>query len=552
MLRGEMDEPDRRDGAEAFAETQIGLGAEAASPHVEAPSGTQGAGGPSPSGDAEADGFVGRVLGGLYQVERKLGEGGMGAVYLVRHVHLRKHFAVKVLSPQIAANRQAVDRLHQEAVAASSIDHENIVDIVNFDVTEQDEVFIVMELLEGPSLAQVLETQGRLPPERALPIAVQISRALQAAHERGIVHRDLKPENVMLVRKHGRELVKVLDFGISKVRSAEAEQVRVTRTGQLVGTPLYMSPEQARGDKEIDHRADVYALGVMLYEMLTGTPPFDGANYFQLLWKHGNEPPEPPRKRAPEADISEALEAVILRAMAKEPAERFQSMRELEEALLGAEPQRALPSGSMPAGTPSTVSLPPAPARAARPKALLFGLGAALLVGGLALGASWRGGGGSETARSAQGAESGGQAAGHAGNQGASGVGDRPPGPGAREAPASGAVPEPAADARATDASPGDGGAATGADASKVAVRLESTPPGASVWLDGERLGRTPLQVALPAEPSARTFVFRKPGYRERRVEAEVGDGTVVRAKLQRRTRRQSSGGAALPIKTEL
>ncbi len=521
----------------AFAETQAGVGPSPSAPNTGAGGGAR----PSHPTDEEDDHFVGRVLGGLYQVERKLGEGGMGSVYLVRHVHLQKRFAVKVLAPQIAENRRAVERLHQEAVAASSIDHDNIVDIVNFDVTERDEVFIVMELLDGPSLAQVLETQGALQPERALPIAMQIAAALQAAHERGIVHRDLKPENVMLVRKGGRELVKVLDFGISKVRSAEAEQVRVTRTGQLVGTPLYMSPEQARGEKDVDHRADIYALGVMLYEMLTGSPPFDGANYFQLLWKHGNEQPESPRARNPEADISEALEAVILRAMAKDPSERFQSMADLQEALLHAEPQRALPAtASLPGSLPS-LAAPAPPADRMRPrrsKARLLGFAAASTVLGLAVAAAlW------STRRTTR------EPAAH-GEHALAAEGKKPT-KGSRPAePTAPTPPHEAAEAPArTEEHPP---AMEQPSSASIGISFRSEPSGAEVWLGGERLGITPFEVRLPIglASAPQRFRFRKRGYREATVRADLREGETVSARLRRS--RRSSKASSLPIKQEL
>ncbi len=309
--------------------------------------------------EPKPDLWVGRVLSNVYAVEKKIGEGGMGAVYLARHLHLQKPYAIKVLTSVIAKNRSAVERLKQEAIAASSIEHDNIVDVVNFDQTEDGAVFIVMEMLRGESLHQRLEA-GRMPVAEALPIAYQICAALGAAHARGIVHRDLKPENIFLAKRGDSERVKVLDFGISKVKSAEAEGVRMTRTGQLVGTPLYMSPEQARGEQEIDHRVDVYALGVILYEMLTGAPPFDGRNYFELLWKHGNEVPETPRKRCPDAAISEALEAVVMKALTKSRDERFASMDEIAAALEGAAPEVARPSlGSL-------TSIPPAERRASR------------------------------------------------------------------------------------------------------------------------------------------------------------------------------------------
>lgn len=313
-----------------------------------------GAGTPStpPGAEVEVDPWIGRTLANVYKVEKKIGEGGMGAVYRATHVHLGKQVAVKVLTDAIAQKRDAVERLRQEAIAASSIDHDNIVDVVSFDRFDDGSVFIVMEFLRGESLSERID--ARRAAHRALSvgetvqIALQICDALGAAHDRNIVHRDLKPENVFLAKKGDRERVKVLDFGISKIKTAEAEQVRMTRTGQLVGTPLYMSPEQARGETDIDRRVDVYALGVMLFEMLAGAPPFDGRNYFELLWKHGNEAPPSLRERVPELACPPELDDAIMRALAKDRSARFQTMGELADALRAAVPDVSLPAVSIP------------------------------------------------------------------------------------------------------------------------------------------------------------------------------------------------------------
>ena len=320
---------------------------------------------------ADPDPWIGRTLSNVYRVEGKIGEGGMGSVYVARHVHLSKQYAVKVLSAAIAQNATAVERLKQEAIAASSIDHDNIIDVISFDRYVDGSVFIVMEMLRGESLAARL-SNGPLTFHHAIAVAHQIAAALGAAHERGIVHRDLKPENVFLSKNGEVERVKVLDFGISKVKTADAEQVRMTRTGQLVGTPLYMSPEQARGEVDIDRRVDVYALGVILYETLTGSPPFDGRNYFELLWKHGNEPPQSPRRRNPNVFIPEGVEAVILRALAKNREERFGSMHELSEALRAAAPDVPVPSMISlppPSGEVRTSSPTPRPSQQPSPSA---------------------------------------------------------------------------------------------------------------------------------------------------------------------------------------
>lgn len=285
--------------------------------------------------DEGPDPMIGQVLSGLYKVDKRIGEGGMGTVYMAVHIHLNKPFAVKVLSDKVAANKMAVDRLLQEAQTASSIDHDNIVDVVSFDTTDEGRVFLVMEFLEGFSLADLIE-KGPMRIERALPIAYQLCQALDAAHDNGVVHRDLKPENVFIVRKRDLDFVKVLDFGISKVKTAEAEQVRMTRTGQLVGTPLYMSPEQARGESDVDRHADIYALGVMLYEMLCGRPPFEGGNYFQLLWKHGNETPPPLDEKV---DVPPAVAAAVMKALEKKPEDRHDTMEAFERALMAAAPE---------------------------------------------------------------------------------------------------------------------------------------------------------------------------------------------------------------------
>ena len=340
--------------------------------------------------DEGPDPFLGRTLSGLYRIDRRIGRGGMGTVYTAEHIHLQKQFAVKVLLPEVAKHAMAVERLRQEAVAASRIEHENIVGVVSFDRTEEGDVFIVMELLRGEDLAAMIG-RGPLPLDRAIPIALQVCGALGAAHAAGIVHRDLKPENVFLVKKGDFDFVKVLDFGISKVKSADAEQVRMTKTGQLVGTPLYMSPEQSRGEPDIDRRVDIYALGVMLYEMLAGVPPFHGENYFQLLWKHGNEEPTSLRIRNPNMYISEALDRVVLKALAKKRDERYQSMEELEAALVAATPELAaftLPrfSGRPPSMTPASLEAPPRAVGAAPVSAAAASGKKGLIAGAVVLG----------------------------------------------------------------------------------------------------------------------------------------------------------------------
>lgn len=305
-----------------------------------------------PSATPPVDVWIGRVLANVYKVEAKIGEGGMGAVYRATHVHIGKQVAVKVLTELIAKKGDSVERLKQEAIAASSIDHDNIVDVISFDRFEDGSVFIVMEFLRGESLAERLDrlrdAKQRMPLSEVITIALQVCDALGAAHARNIVHRDLKPENIFLAKKGEKERVKVLDFGISKIKTADAEQVRMTRTGQLVGTPLYMSPEQARGETDIDRRVDLYALGVMLFEMLTGAPPFDGRNYFELLWKHGNEPAPSLQSRSPDAGYPLALDAALQCALAKDKNVRFATMQDFADALRNIAPDASLSGVSIP------------------------------------------------------------------------------------------------------------------------------------------------------------------------------------------------------------
>ena len=287
------------------------------------------------------DPIIGLLLGGRYRCERKLGQGGMGAVYRAEHVGLGKPVAVKVLLERFAAQREALTRFHKEARAASMIAHENIVDVI--DVGEDSgHAYIVMELLGGRDLGQLLRDEGPLPAPRAIALLRQCCAALAAAHKKGIIHRDMKPENVFVVQREGRpDLVKLMDFGISKVRQAHEESLRLTESGAVMGTPMYMSPEQARGDLEIDHRVDIYSVGVMCYEMVTGEPPFRHPTYLGLLSMHLNQKPEPPRKRNP--NIPGELEKIILRTMEKDPSRRFQSMDEMEAALVEVE-QRMTPA----------------------------------------------------------------------------------------------------------------------------------------------------------------------------------------------------------------
>ena len=327
----------------------------------------------APSGDG--DRLIGQMLDSRLRVLRCIGRGGMGTVYVAEHIGLGKQVAVKVLNAPYASQPDVVARLHSEARHAAAIASEHIVDVFDVGLTDSGQPYVVMELLQGESLAERLRRCTALSELDTLHIGRQLASALSAAHRSGIVHRDIKPENIFLCHRAGRDFVKLLDFGISKAVGPAGEgatepvaalapladeragspaqdrpqsastssaadthraqlQVsqdllqRLTRTGAILGTPLYMSPEQARGER-LDSRCDIYSLGVVLYECLTGSVPFLATSYFGVIAKILTETPDPPSLRIPDRALSAALEQIVLRAMAPDRSERYQTMEAL-------------------------------------------------------------------------------------------------------------------------------------------------------------------------------------------------------------------------------
>jgi len=269
------------------------------------------------------DSNLGRVLDGKYELTRVLGVGGMGVVYEAHHRLIDRRFALKLLRAEYAKEENTVRRFEREATTTAAIGHENIVGVTDMGVTEQGELFIVMELLEGTSLAEVLRMEGAVSRGWACHVACQILRGLQVVHEHGIVHRDLKPGNIIILGGAAAGgVVKLVDFGIAKVKASEEGLTRgLTRTGELLGTPWYMSPEQARGETGITGASDIYSVGVILYQMLAGALPFDGSSYVEVLMRIITEEPAPPSRLRPGIDPS--LEEAVLTAMDREPARRF-------------------------------------------------------------------------------------------------------------------------------------------------------------------------------------------------------------------------------------
>jgi serine/threonine protein kinase len=275
-----------------------------------------------------------------YYLESKLGVGGMGTVYRAGRLLIGDRVAVKVLHPDQMADPQAVERFRREALTASRLKHPNVVTVYDFGVSREGLNYQVMELAEGESLRSLVERQGTLAETAAVEIILQVCAALDEAHRQGIVHRDIKPENILVQTIPGGLQVKVLDFGIAALRDVKAS--RSTRTGSVVGTPHYMSPEHCLGE-ELDGRSDIYSLGIVLFEMLTGVVPFDSPTTTAIVVKHVNDPPPPPRTLNPK--ISRAVESVALRALEKRRDSRPQTAGEMARELIAA-------AGSARAGSP--------------------------------------------------------------------------------------------------------------------------------------------------------------------------------------------------------
>jgi len=280
---------------------------------------------------------IGTVLSDRYRIDALIGEGGMGRVYSAEHVMMKKRLAVKVLRRELTTVPDVVARFEREAMAAANIDHPNVAAATDFGKLSDGSVFLVLEFVSGVSLRDEI-AEGPMPLERALHITQQIAAGLGSAHVQGIVHRDLKPENVMLVERGGdKDFVKVLDFGIAKVPIGEVTQSApkdhlITKAGMVFGTPEYMSPEQALG-QTVDGRADLYSLGVMLFEMLAGSRPFSSSNPVGILGQQLANPPPTFAERAPDAHVPPAVEQIVQRLLARDRELRFSRASELVSVL---------------------------------------------------------------------------------------------------------------------------------------------------------------------------------------------------------------------------
>lgn len=317
---------------------------------------------------------VGTVLLGKYRVDRVIGYGGMGIVLAATHVQLQDQVAIKLLHAEVASKAQRVARFLREAQAAASLRSENVVRVFDVGQLESGMPYMVMELLEGQDLASGPIGPG-LPVEDAVDYVVQACDAMAVAHARGMVHRDLKPANLFLVRdEHGIPTVKILDFGISKLKRPTRDDFTLTEAKEVMGSPLYMSPEQVRSARDVDSRADIWSLGTILYELVTGQTPFEGESLGAVLYAVVSDNPQP--MTALRVDVPSGLSAVVARCLEKNPAHRYPTARELQQALLPfasvrSQAKMALRASSMPpsvlSGTPSAVpsvlpaAVPPAP-----------------------------------------------------------------------------------------------------------------------------------------------------------------------------------------------
>lgn len=284
------------------------------------------------------DDWIGRIVAGKYRVEEMIGEGGMGQVFRATQLSLDKSVVLKVLRRSLLSDARTVARFQREAKAASRLNHPNAIGIIDFGQDSDDSLYIAMEYVSGRDLHQILSEEGPLPEKRLIRIVAQVLAALADAHAVGVIHRDLKPENIMVEQRRDQpDFVKVLDFGIAKLQeNSGSEGQALTRAGFVCGTPEYMSPEQASG-AEIDPRSDLYAVGVILYQCLTGVLPFDADSPVALATMHLTEEPVPPREKKPDIHCSDGLERIILRALSKDPEDRPQTAEQFRAALISIE-----------------------------------------------------------------------------------------------------------------------------------------------------------------------------------------------------------------------
>ncbi len=478
-------------------------------------------------------------LVGKYEITGELGKGGMGAVYVASHSIIGRRAAIKLLLPELSRNEAIVQRFFNEAKAATSIRHPGIVEIYDFGYHDDGSAYIVMEHLEGESMADRLKRTGGLAPSDAVYLVRHVASALIAAHDAGIIHRDLKPDNIFIVSDPdvpGGERTKLLDFGIAKLTEDDRATALKTQTGAIMGTPVYMSPEQCRGVANADGRTDLYALGCVLFELLTGRPPFHERALGELFAAHLYEPPPDPRSLRP--DVPDGIAAVTLKLLEKDPANRFQSGRALAEKLdnlVGYAPARraaARPATpltlarsatsavattlSQSAGTLDTPTRPRLSERSrARLIALAAGTGIAIAAG---IAIAVVGAGGDDRRP----------------------VANERPAAAQPQATAAEPPPPPAASPVISTIPPIDAG-----EVRQARIVLKTRPSGAAVFLGDQQLGRTPFEREFPIVDTNRAFALRLDGHAQASV-ALPGDRDVSQTiVLEPLARKRARGRAA-------
>ncbi len=440
----------------------------------------------TPASDSSREYSVAEVFGS-YRLVQQIGQGGMGRVFIAEHTRLERRVALKMLRSEFSDNAEAVKRFFSEARAVNRIKHENIIEITDFVENAQGHSFYIMELLEGVDLRKLRLAQGALPIGRAVRIAIQVCRGLGAAHQAGIVHRDLKPDNIFLIdRPDRRDFVKLLDFGVAKLMDDGVDSISTYRTtaGLVVGTPEYMSPEQASGGAA-DRRSDIYALGVILFEMITGQRPFDAPSAREVMAQHVTvAPPRPSKILRFGQTIPSALEDLILACLKKAPEDRPQTIQEVEHRL--DEIARRL-----------SVSVSSAERVRSRWNDRRWRIGGAAMVLGLVVVGF--------VARAERRAR---RDVGGATPAGAITTGLRTP---TTPAPAASATP------------------------ATIEVAFDSVPPGAIVSRssDNKPLGTTPFSARFVSSPAQEIFEFSKPGWRSRRMELSLASSTDLAISLE-------------------
>ncbi len=538
----------------------------------------------------EEPSLVGHVLDGKYTLISKLGEGGMGSVYLAEQTSMGREVAIKVLRREFSQNRMAIKRFLREARAASKLGHPNTITVYDFGQSTDGLLYLVMERLSGRPLGDILDSEGRMPVERSVHILSQVCDSLSEAHAHGITHRDLKPENIFIEQKVGNpDFVKVLDFGIAKMQGDDSTQA--TATGMICGTPSYMSPEQAMG-RDIDGRSDIYALGILLYEMLTDEKPFEGDTPMEVMLKHINEP-SPNILERTRMVVPRGIQLALDRMLSKNATERPAHCQEVKRLVvegLASEPTAVVAADNDPLithkrreessehpGSQEKTGLSPvvppeafaqtAPVKRSRAGAYVVGALALAAVVLLVLWLANQGQGGANAPRVAEG-----------GTEPAIGAVGSP-----SRAPAT--VPAPAADARAAaaNAEPARSdqdavvdplaasetaaglvaGSLAGTTAERafvlqtmakkpppptlVSIRIESTPHGAQVFdATGALIGETPIDVKREKDSGAVEFVLRKAAYVAKSVTVGTAENVVQHVELAR-ARRPTSGGGNKP-----